>query len=338
MKEKPVKGYDLNSTNLILYLYSRREPLLLISAIGFILSVIASLLITPKFNSTVVMFPASSASVSQALVSTTGGIAKNGILTFGEEEQTEQLLQILNSDEIKEKLTRKFHLFEHYRIDTTAKFKYTQLYGRLKKNISFKKTQYMSVKISVLDEDPRTAADMANEIASLLDSTINRMQKKRAVDAFQIVSVEYNRLREEITELEDSLKAIGQKGVYDVESQSRGLNEAWLNALTSGNQVLAKKLENQIKVLGEYGGAYIFIKEFLQNESARLSLLKDKYTQAKVDMQQNLPHSFIVSKARKAEKKAYPKRSYIVLAATFSSFLFAFFLLVILDSLKKDDV
>jgi len=338
MIEKRKKGLDLNSSSLVSYIYSKRKPLLLISSIAFVLSVIVSLLITPKFLSSVIMFPASSASVSQALVSTTGGNSKNGIMSFGEEEQTEQLLQILNSDEIKEKLTQKFHLFDHYRIDTSAKYKYTKLYGELKKNISFKKTQYMSVKIRVLDEDPKMAANMANEMASLLDSTINRMQKKRALEAFNIVSSEYHKLREEIGELEDSLKTIGKMGVYDVESQSQGLNEAWLKALSAGNKQLTKKLENQITVLGKYGGDYIFVKEFLQNESARLSLLKDKYTQAKVEVQQNLPHSFIVSKARKAEKKAYPKRSYLVLASTFSAFLFAFLLLVILDSLKKEDV
>ena len=120
-----------------------------------------------------------------------------------------------------------------------------------------------------------------------------------------------------------------------MEAQSKGLNEAWLEALSTGKTSLAKKLEEQINALGKYGGDFMFLKEFLKNESERLSLLKDKYTRAKVDVEQNLSHSFIVSQGSVAEKKAYPKRSFIVLLSTLSGFLFALFVLIVFDSLKQ---
>ncbi len=336
MKKHSGSEFEFSSTNIIQYLFSKWKPLFLVSLLAFIISVIASLLITPRFKSTVIMFPASSVSVSEVLVSTTSSSSKSGILAFGEEEETEQLLQILNSDEIKEKLIEKFELFDHYQIDPSSKYKYTQLYAKMNGNISFRKTEYMSVRIDVLDEDPQIAADMANELAALLDSTINRMQKKRADEAFIIVSNEYKQLQSEITELQDSLRKIGELGIYDVEAQSQGLNEAWLEALAAGKTSLANKLQNQINVLGKYGGDYIFLKEFLANESGRLSLLKDKYTRSKVDAEQSLPHSFIVNEGRVAERKAYPRRSIIVLLSTFSAFLFAFFILIIFDSFKQN--
>jgi uncharacterized protein involved in exopolysaccharide biosynthesis len=194
----------------------------------------------------------------------------------------------------------------------------------------------MSVRIDVLDKDPGMAANIANEIASLLDSTINRMRMKRAVEAFNIVSREYFQLQSEIQVLEDSLKSIGKLGIYDVEAQSQGLNEAWLQAQASGNTRLTKKLEEQIRVLGEYGGDYLFLKEFLKNESDRLSLLKDKYTRSKVDLEQSLPNAFIVNEARVAEKKSYPKRSFIVILSTLSAFLFAFLTLIVSDTFRKN--
>lgn len=336
MKKNSGSEFEFSSTNLIQYLLSKWKPLFVVSILAFVISVIASLLITPRFKSTVIMFPASSVSVSEALVSTTSSSSNSGILAFGEEEETEQLLQILNSDEIKENLIEKFELFDHYQIEPSSKYKYTQLYAKMNSNISFRKTEYMSVRIDVLDEDPQIAADMANELAALLDSTINRMQKKRADDAFIIVSNEYKQLQSEITELQDSLRKIGELGIYDVEAQSQGLNEAWLEALAAGKTSLANKLQNQINVLGKYGGDYIFLKEFLANESGRLSLLKDKYTRAKVDAEQSLPHSFIVSEGRVAERKAYPRRSIIVLLSTFSAFLFALFILIVFDSFKQN--
>lgn len=336
MKENSGSDFEFGSTNLIQYLFSNWKPLFIVSVIAFSISVIASLLITPRYRSTVIMFPASSVSVSEALVSTTSNLSKSGILAFGQEEETEQLLQVLNSDEIKEKLILKFNLFDHYRINASSKYKYTQLHAKMKSNISYRKTEYMSVRIDVLDEDPEMAADMVNELSSLLDSTINRMQKKRAKEAFIIVSSEYKQLQSEISELQDSLRKIGELGIYDVEAQSKGLNEAWLEALSAGKNSLAEKLEEQINALGKYGGDFMFLKEFLKNESERLSLLKDKYTRAKVDVEQNLSHSFIVSKGSVAEKKAYPKRSFIVLLSTLSGFLFALFVLIVFDSLKQN--
>lgn len=335
MEENSKASFNFSSTNLILYLYSKRKPLILIASLAAIVSVIISLTIAPRYRSTVIMFPASGVSISQALVSTTTDNQRSGILSFGEEEEAEQLLQILHSEEIKQKLVQKFNLFEHYDIKEDVKYRYTLLNARMKKNISFRKTEYMSVNISVLDEDPQIAADMANEIAALLDSTMNRMQKERAEKAFQIVSNEYMLLQSEIKEIEDSLTSLGKLGIYDVEAQSVGLNETWLSALSKGNTSLTNKLEKQIEILGKYGGNYIFLKKFLEDESRRLSLLKDKYTRAKVDTEQSLPHTFIVDKAEKAEKKAYPNKSLIVLLSVFSSLLFGIFGLIFIDTFKN---
>lgn len=335
MTKTPEAGFSMDSGNLILFIYNRRKPLFIIGFIAAVVSIVISFTIKPRFLSEVVLFPASGINVSQALVSTASDNERSGILSFGEEEETEQMLQILRSEEIKHTLVRKYNLLEHYRIKPTEKYKYTMLDKKMKTNIKFRKTEYMSVSISVLDEDPQLAADMANDIAALLDSTMNRMQKKRAIEAFKIVSNEHNALIEEIAAIEDSLTRLGEMGIYDVEAQSKGLNEAYLNAQTAGNTELADKLEKQIEVLGEHGGRFMFLKEFLEDESERLSLLKDKYTRAKVDAQQNLPHTFIVNRAELAEKKTYPKKSIIVLMSVFSAVVFGLLYMIVENTIKK---
>lgn len=335
MTEPNASGFRFESTNLLLYMWNRKKPLIVVSSIAFVASVIISLTITPKYQSTVIFFPSSSTSISKALISTTGGGPAKDILQFGEEEETERLLQVLYSDEIRERLVEKYNLFEHYQIDPDSRYKYTTLYGKMKENISFRKTEYMSIRIDVLDTDPGVAADIANEIASLLDSTMNRMQKRRAREAYEIVEQEYFLLKNEIGALEDSLKTLGQLGVFNVEAQSQGLVELYLDAVSRGNRSQAERLEKQINVLAEHGGTYLFLTEFLENESARLSLLKEKYVEAKVDAEQNLSHTFIVNKGQEAEKKAYPKRSVIVIISTFSAFLFTLIVLVTIDSVRK---
>ncbi len=335
--KKPTEA-DLNfkTTNLLLFMFNKRKPLIIISILAFAVSVLVSLLITPRFRSTVILFPASLTSVSRALISTSGSYEEKGILQFGEEEETEKLLQILYSDEIRDFLVAKYDLFDHYDVDPGSKYRYTQLYNRMKENISFRKTEYMSIEIEVLDTDPVIAAGMGNDIAAMLDSTINRMRKRRAMAAYKIVRKEYFALQKDIKEIEDSLRQIGEQGVYDFESQSAGLNEAYLKAVSEGNTFLTNKLEEQIKKLGKYGATYLFLKEFLENESARLSDLKEKYVQAKVDLEQNLPHTFIVNDAKVAEKKAYPRRSLIVITSTMSAFLLTLLLLIAAESVRSE--
>lgn len=335
MTEKPSSEFSFKSTNLLIYMFDRRNPLIIVSFIGFVLSVIISLTITPKFRSSVILFPASSTSISKALISTTGGGIQKDILEFGEEEETERILQILHSDEIRDNLIGKFNLFEHYDIDPDSKYRYTTLYGKMKENIKFSKTEFMSVEIDVLDTDPQMAADIVNEIASLLDSTMNRIQEKRALEAFKIVEQEYLALQQEISEIEDSLKKLGNLGIYDVSAQSEGIQTGYLEALSQGNWKQAEEFELQMKILAEYGGSWLFLTGFLERESARLSLLKEKYVEAKVDTEQKLPHTFIVNHGQVPEKKAYPKRSVIVIISTFSTFLFTLLVLLSIDSFRK---
>jgi uncharacterized protein involved in exopolysaccharide biosynthesis len=83
----------------------------------------------------------------------------------------------------------------------------------------------MAVEINVYDKDPGIAAAIANEIASLLDSTKNAMQRERAIKAFRIVEAQYHFLRNEIQEMEDSLTFLRQQGVHDYESQAEMINQ-----------------------------------------------------------------------------------------------------------------
>lgn len=329
MPASPTDSFDL-----LLFLWKQRKPVILLTLLGAVVSIVVSLLLTPKFAAEVILYPTSRASVSRSLISTTGG-NQNDLLSIGEEEETEQMLQILQSDQISDKLIKRFDLLNHYRIPEDSKIKYTLLNNRMKKNITFRKTEYMAVRIRVMDEDPVTAAAMANEVAVLLDSTVNRMQKKKALEALKIVEREYFTMQQEISALEDSLSKLGSLGIYDVESQSQGLQEAYLEAVRRGDKQLAAALNRKMVTLGEYGSNYLFLKELLANESVRFSSLKEKYAEARVDADQNLPHTYIVKRAEVPEKKAWPRRSLIVITATVASFLFAIVLLLLLDAVRQ---
>ena len=102
-----MENLNLNKerNNLIQFVWAQRKSLLIITGIVFVISTIVSLLITPLFLSTAIVFPAASSNVSFSDQRN----VKAAAMDFGEEEQAEQLVQILQSSRIRDKVVSKFN-------------------------------------------------------------------------------------------------------------------------------------------------------------------------------------------------------------------------------------
>ncbi len=316
MDNQVSKGLNFSSVDLLLYMWKRRWILIIVTFLAGVSSIIISFQIKEKYRSTVVMFPTTGASVSKSLLGA-NYTGRQDAYGFGEEEQAEQLLQVLNSEQIRSRIIEKFNLMEHYGIDPQGKFPYTQLSEEYRDNITFRRTDLMSVEISVMDEDPQYAADIANEIAALIDTVYNNMKKERAIAAFNLVKREYLDAEKNVQALKDSLQKVGTE-----------VSASMRNAGSSGvNQV--------VKALAGQGGIFITLNNQLDHETERLSDLRQRFQEARVETEQELPHKFIVDQAYPSEKKAYPKKSVIVLVSTAAAFLFTLILLIIVDSLQQ---
>lgn len=327
---------ELNSLNLLHLLFKWRLPLLIITAVAVIAAVIFSspFFIKPKYKSSVIMFPVATNSISKVLISQNTGI-KEDILGIGEEEQAEQMLQMLNSNYLRDRIVQKYNLFEHYRIPAGSKHRYTRLFREYENNVRFRRTEYMAVKITVFDTDPQVAADMANDIAALLDSTRNFIQKDRAMKAFRIVEEEYNSLQGEVNGIVDQLKYLGSKGVNDYERQSEVLNQQLAIAMSQNNGHAVKILQQKLDTIGKYGGEFLSLKNALEFKTEQLTLLKTKYQEARVDAEQFLPQKFIVNSAYKAEVKSYPIRWIIVVVTAFIVIFTTILVIIIVENYTK---
>ncbi len=312
--------------------YGYKKHLAIIGIVVVVLSAIFSgpYFITPLFESTVILYPTASNSISKVLLSDNFNNSKD-ILEFGEIEQTEQMLQVLNSNQIRDRIISKYHLLKHYEIKPDSKYKMTNLYDEYDNNFRFRRTEYMAVKITVYDRNPQLAANMANNVAELVDSTINHMQKKIAKKAYRIVKVEYNNLLKEISVKEDSLTVLREFGVHDYESQSEMFNRQLAIEMAKGNKNSIDRLEKKLKILAKYGGPYVSLRDALEHDKKQLSKIKAKYEEAKVDATENLPHTFVINTAYKAEKKTYPIRWLIVVISTFTSLLLAVIIFSLID-------
>ena len=330
MDEKQVNSYS--SKYLCKLLVEYRKPILIILTVAALCAVIFSspYFITPLYKSTTVVYPTSSNSTSKVLISTTYQSDKD-IMNFGEDEQTEQMLQVMNSNRVRDKVISRFNLMEHYNIKPDSKYPYTKLNKLYDSRIKFRRTEYNAVKITVLDSDPALSAQMANDIAEIFDSTMNQIQKEVAVKAFRLVEDEYNTLCAEMAQLEDSLNTLRKLGVFDYESQVEMLSQQLAVELGKGNTQGIKNIQEQLDILAEYGGASYAINERLDNDRLQLSLVKSKYEEAKMDATQDIPRKFVVTSAFQAERKSYPVRWIIVVVTMLSTFLLLIFCIVAYD-------
>lgn len=323
-----------NSLEIITYIYKKRLPLIIVGLVAIISSIIFSspFFITPKYKSTVVMFPTATNSIAKVLISYNSG-SKDDIMGFGEQEQAEQLLQILTSNKIRSRIIEKYKLMEHYDIDSSSKFKYTNLFREYESNIKARRTEFMAVEIVVLDKDPQMAADIANDISALLDSVKNTMQKERAIQGYKIAEKEYSQLKDEVDKMVDSMQTLGKLGINDYESQAEVFNGQYAIALSKGNATGAKALKQKIDTLSKYGSSYLFLNNALKFKSEQITQLKSKLDEARVDAESSMPQKFIVDTAYKAEKKAYPVRWIIVAVSLLSSLLLTLIVLIVLDNI-----
>ena len=329
---------EFNSTNLFVLIYKWRKPLIIVPLVAAILAYVFTrpIFIKPLFKSTVVLFPSTTNSLSKALLPQQNSYGNEDILEFGSEEQAEQLLQILNSGEIRDSIINRFDLMKHYGIKENARYKRTALFKRYSNNISFRRTEFMSVEIEVLDTDADTAAMMANEIARLADKARRRVQHDRAFQGLQIVKAEYDRIHDEVETKQEELTQLRYKGVHDYEGQSAVISEQLAVAMIeSPNSKAVSQLEAKLDTLAKYGGKYVSLRDELVLLKEEEIKLKTKYEQTKVDVEAELPTTFKVDTAYPAERKSYPKGLLITVITAFSAFVFTLVVILISNSIKE---
>lgn len=334
--EQSSTGSLFDSTNLVIFLWKKKTPIIIATVVAILASIIFSseYFIPPRFKSSVIMFPTTNSSISKSLLSE-NSFEKENILQFGEEEQVEQMLQILNSDEIRERIIAKYDLMGHYRINKDGKYPLTELNKMFEENISFNRTEYLSVRIDVMDEDPIMAADIANEISALLDTVKTRMQHDRALQALAIVQKEYHDFTKYLTAREDTLNKLRNLGVLDYDSQVERLSEAYGKALLANNSKAVGEIDEKLAILAQYGGVYTSITQDMEHDREALSRLKTKFEESRVDATDKIPHKFVVNQAKPSEKKSYPVRWLIVLVSTLATFLLSVVTVIIIENIQR---
>lgn len=319
--------FDQERQSLLLFIWLKRKVILIITAIAFVASIVVSLLLTPIFKSTAIVFPAATSTVSFSEQRN----AKASSMDFGEEEQAEQLVQILQSSRIRNRIVQQFDLMNHYEIEPDDVNKYYKLGKEWEKHITFQRTRYGSIQIDVLDRDRELAAQIANKIVDLIDTVKNEMVRERTLPAFEINQRKMDMLQIEKKEILAKMDSLSEIGVVSIEGRAN-LFSAYNQ---SKNEEDRRFFKRQIDVNLLYGATYDGLEMMRDEKLVKLSKFEEAYEQAESDANTNFNHKFVVEPAVVADRKDKPKRAIIVIISTLGAFIFAIFALLVKERISE---
>ncbi|MCB0795171.1 MAG: hypothetical protein KDB88_10575 [Flavobacteriales bacterium] len=253
------------------------------------------------------------------------------LTTYSIETRTDQLLQLVESNSIRDSLIKKFDLARHYDIDTTEPAGYFYLYSEFSDRVEISKTRYESVQIEIVDEDPRRARDMVQELLDQTDLLARRLQREKSEEVLLIAQRELGVEKRKLDSVEARLSALrAETGLLNYDAQTEEVTRGYMRMLASPGTPSASKEEarSMLKALGEKGGEFRYLTDlsnmFRGNYVGRLN----EYEKARMDVEKELTYTNMIQYPEISDKKVFPVRWLIVLLTTASAFFLAFLLLV----------
>ncbi len=319
--------FEKQRQNLLLFVWKKRRIIGIVTGVAGVVALVVSFLLTPLYLSTAIVYPTATSTVSFSEQRN----AKASSMDFGEEEQSEQMVQILQSSRIRDKIVKQFDLFKHYDIDMDDPNKFYKLGKAYEQHIQFIRTRYGSIQIDVLDTDKELAAVIANKIVDLIDTVKNDMVKERTIPAFEINQRKKLLIESSLLDIRKKLDSLSSLGV--VTSEGRATLFAAYNEAKGGED--RKFFKDQIDINMRHGAEFDGLAMLRDEKIVKLSEFEVAYEQAESDAYANFNHKFVVERAVVADKKEKPKKAIIIIISVLATFIFMVFALLIQDRIRE---
>ena len=301
-------------------IWRRRLHFVIIGIIAIIFAAIFSgaAFIKPKFKSTARIYP-------------------TNIWVMSEESRTEQMLEILNSRDVKHKVIEAFRLDTVYRIDREDPFFMTNMLARYNDNINVGKTRFETAEISVMDYDAQRASNICDSIIQFYNRKVRDMHRAKEWEMIEIVERELDKKQQELDKVSSELGIIRKDyGILDYKTQAERVTEGYMNALAGGRVSSGdvRKIQDLYNNLAEQGiKARILEVQFGSAVRAMDSLARMRDIHL-AEFEKEITYAHIVEPPQPADKKSYPVRWMIVAFSLFSALFLALLVFLVLDHRK----
>ena len=312
-----------NNQNLLEIVWKWKKHFIIVGILAIVLSAFfsSSIFIKPKYKSTARIYPS------------------NNIYVFSEESQSEQLLEFITSLDIKLRTIDAFKLDEVYKIKRQNHQYLSSILSEFNDNVKFKKTEFETIEIQVLDTDPIRASNMCDSIISFLNEKVRLMHRIKHEEVATIAKNDYAFISHKVDSLEEKLTFLRKEyHILDYRLQAEEITKGMVRVLAQQgmNSSGGKELALWLKNLSEKGGEF----EILDKEQRKMISQKDSimkvYDQSVSSANKRIIYGQIVQSPIPADKKSSPVRSIIVFISTLSALFVA--LLVVLFIENKQNI
>ena len=302
---------NYNNISLIQLIFKRKWHILIITAIAACCGAIfsSSTFITPLYRSEAIAYPAN-------------------IAPYSEESETEQMLQIINSQSIVDSIIEKYDLWTHYGIDPNYEYAKSYMMYLYHERIKISKTPYDAVSIVVNDKDPVTACNIAKDILYFYDQKIKTLHSIKTAEVLNMYAKQLEVKQQDLDSWKQRLVELGTNyGIANYEQQSREVTKAYL----AGSPKAAELMHN----LEIYGPEQIDLENKIYFETESFADVKETYEQSLRFFLGDLSYSNIITEPYPADKKAYPVRWVIVVISGLGAMLISILAIFIIENRKK---
>jgi len=286
-----------NNKNLLQIIVKWKWHLIGFAVGAAIVSLIVSspMIMTPRFKSVAYIYP-------------------SNIAPYSDESETEQMLQWMNSIQVRDSVMKKFDLPKHYGISPSEKYYASILEYLYNKNVKISKTQFESIEVSVTDVDPVLAKDMVSAILYFTDVKIratHMIKYKEVVDAMEKI---LKTKREEIDSIKRQYREIATNfGVYDVKGQSQEITRGELRTVNGGGGNINSKDVVKLKLgMMEKSGDLLYLSDRITTLANEYSEIMRKYDVARFDIDKKFTFVNVVTPPQIPDKQSYPKKLLIM--------------------------
>jgi uncharacterized protein involved in exopolysaccharide biosynthesis len=286
--------------------------LLIIAVVAGGLGVLFSsnIFITPKYTSHAVLYPAN-------------------ISPMSEESETEQMLELIQSQDIRFRIYDAFDLGAHYEISKDNPHYLTQLNKRFEGNVSFRKTENEAVMITVLDKDPQFASDMVDSIIAFYNHKVLNLNKEKSVELVRVYNSHLSRKQSEIDNLGNILKKHRQENnILDFGIQTKEYTRAIANGKSFG------ETKSSLQNLRDFGSDFIITDSLLWNAMSDYHEIKQEVEVFIRDTSKTITYAHVVAEPFAADKKAYPTRWIFVFFSILGALFAGIVVLIFIDKAR----
>ena len=309
-----------NSIELLRLVAKWKKHLIIVGILSLAGSIIFSSphFIKPKYKSFALIYP-------------------SNLIAYSTESPTEQMLQLAQSYDIRDKIITSFNLYKHYDLDTTKVKSYlSKIYQMYEENITIKKTEYESMEITVFDTDPLIASSIADSIIHYFDVKARALQVEKSYEVMLIASEQLEKKKYEMDSMQNILHEYSMKyGLLDIKQQTREVMRSIMRSGASGSGKSYSEGKSLFDNLKEKGNEFTSLTEHLWRVRGSYNDIKLVYENANRDVYKKLTYSNVVTKPFPSDKKAYPVRWLIVVISVGVSLLLSFIVLLIFNTGKK---